>query len=1116
MKIHRFFSALFLAIALLLVNVSTAFALPPLPSSFWGTVKLDGANVPLGTVISARINGIQYATTTVTTYYLGDTLYTNLKVPGDDPATPVVEGGVVGDTVVFYVGSYIADQTAPWQTGTNIRLDLTASTPPTCYALTLSHTGQGSNPVASPANSTGCSTGQYLAGATINLSGAVPTSGWQISSWTGTTNNASTASTNTATMPASAHTVAVNYTAIPTHTVTYANGGGTGTPPTQAPVAQGATFTVAANTFTRAGFTFAGWHDGTNPYAAGATYTMGTSNVTLTAQWTALGSFTVIFDANGGTGTMAPQVSNVAANLTLNSFTRAGYSFNGWNTNADGTSGTNYANGASYPFTANVTLYAKWTALPSYTVTFNSNGGTGTMAPQISNVAANLTLNTFTRAGYSFNGWNTNADGTSGTNYANGASYPFTANVTLYAKWSTLPNHTVTFNSNGGSGSMSNQVANVPTALTLNTFTRAGYNFAGWNTNAGGTGTPYANGAVYSFAADVTLYAQWSTLPNHTVTFNSNGGSGSMSNQVANVPTALTLNTFTRTGYSFSGWNTQANGLGTNYANGAVYSFSADITLYAKWSALPSCYALTLNHTGQGTDPAATPSNSTGCTAGQYIAGASISLSGAVPTSGWQIGSWTGTNNNASTTSTNTVTMPASAHTASVNYTQTEYILTVNTVGSGTVTRSNPGPYHLGDVVTLTPVPAAGWSFSAWSGACTGSGACSVTMDANKTVTATFTQNENIAPVANAQSVSTNEDTAKAITLTGTDADGDTLTYTIVSGPSHGSLSGTAPNVTYTPAANYNGSDSFTFKVNDGKVDSAPATVSITVTAANNPPTDISISKSNIDENQAVNALVGSLSTTDPDAGDTFTYSFCGGTDDASFAISGNSLQSAVIFDYETKNSYSICIRSTDGGALSTTKTITITVNNLVDTQTFADVPPSYWAYSFIERLYSAGITGGCGTSPLIYCPDATATRAQMAVFLLRGMHGPSYTPPAATGTVFTDVAQSYWAAAWIEQLTVEGITGGCGTGIYCPDATVTRAQVAVFLLKAKHGSSYSPPNATGVFTDVPVGYWAAAWIEQLTLEGITGGCGVGTYCPDADLTRAQMAVFLVKTFNLP
>ncbi|MBK8619433.1 MAG: S-layer homology domain-containing protein [Anaerolineales bacterium] len=70
--------------------------------------------------------------------------------------------------------------------------------------------------------------------------------------------------------------------------------------------------------------------------------------------------------------------------------------------------------------------------------------------------------------------------------------------------------------------------------------------------------------------------------------------------------------------------------------------------------------------------------------------------------------------------------------------------------------------------------------------------------------------------------------------------------------------------------------------------------------------------------------------------------------------------------------------------------------------------------------------------------------------------------------------------------------------------------------MKAKHGSSYSPPNASGVFIDVPVGYWADKWIEQLASEGVTSGCGNGNYCPDNSVTRAQMAVFLVKAFNLP
>ena len=185
----------------------------------------------------------------------------------------------------------------------------------------------------------------------------------------------------------------------------------------------------------------------------------------------------------------------------------------------------------------------------------------------------------------------------------------------------------------------------------------------------------------------------------------------------------------------------------------------------------------------------------------------------------------------------------------------------------------------------------------------------------------------------------------------------------------------------------------------------------------------------------------------------------------------------------------------------------------------FADVTTSYWAWNWIERLYAAGITGGCGASPLIYCPENTVTRAEMAIFLLRGIHGSSYTPPAVgTDTGFSDVPVSYWAAAWIKQLASEGITGGCGTGLYCPESKVSRAEMAIFLLRGMHGSSYTPPAVgtdTG-FGDVPVSHWAAAWIKQLAVEGITSGCGAGNYCPETRVTRSEMAIFLVRAFNLP
>ena len=186
---------------------------------------------------------------------------------------------------------------------------------------------------------------------------------------------------------------------------------------------------------------------------------------------------------------------------------------------------------------------------------------------------------------------------------------------------------------------------------------------------------------------------------------------------------------------------------------------------------------------------------------------------------------------------------------------------------------------------------------------------------------------------------------------------------------------------------------------------------------------------------------------------------------------------------------------------------------------TFDDVPDWHWAYDYIERLYYSGVTWGCSQSPPMYCPENTVTRAEMAKFLLASIHGSGYMPPAVgSSTGFSDVSVFYWAAAWIKQLAAEGITSGCGGGNYCPDNLVTRAEMAKFLLTAEHGAGYTPPVAlwsTG-FDDVPLSHWAADWITQLATEDITSGCGGNNYCPNGYVTRAEMAKFLVLTFNLP
>jgi len=180
----------------------------------------------------------------------------------------------------------------------------------------------------------------------------------------------------------------------------------------------------------------------------------------------------------------------------------------------------------------------------------------------------------------------------------------------------------------------------------------------------------------------------------------------------------------------------------------------------------------------------------------------------------------------------------------------------------------------------------------------------------------------------------------------------------------------------------------------------------------------------------------------------------------------------------------------------------------------FKDVPVVHWAYDAIQLLGESGLTSGCDSEN--YCPDDPVTRAQMSIFLERGMNGSSFVPPAASGTVFDDVSVDYWAASWIEQLSADGITSGCDVSNYCPDRNVTRAEMSVFLLRSRHGADYVPPPASGsLFADVSQGYWAAAWIEQLVAEDITEGCAAGKFCPDSQLSRAEMAAFLIRTFNL-
>jgi hypothetical protein len=183
----------------------------------------------------------------------------------------------------------------------------------------------------------------------------------------------------------------------------------------------------------------------------------------------------------------------------------------------------------------------------------------------------------------------------------------------------------------------------------------------------------------------------------------------------------------------------------------------------------------------------------------------------------------------------------------------------------------------------------------------------------------------------------------------------------------------------------------------------------------------------------------------------------------------------------------------------------------------FADMPADHFARGAAEALYASGVTSGCGTAPLVFCPDDFLTRAQISVFLLRALEAPGYIPPPAVG-IFADVPIGDPFAPWIEELFNRGITSGCGLAPlrFCPNDPVTRGQLAVLLLRTLSIVGFVPPPAIGIFADVPVGDPFAPWVEEFFRRGMTSGCQLSplAYCPAEPATRAQTALFLVRAFG--
>ena len=321
-----------------------------------------------------------------------------------------------------------------------------------------------------------------------------------------------------------------------TYTVTFNTNGGIGTVPSNQTVNDGSDITLPSGTgLSKSGYIFGGWSTsqivdmGTN-YSAGSVYTV-TGHITLYAIWNdANTSYTVTFNANGGSG-IAPsaQTANAGSGITLpneSGLSKSGYTFGGWSTSQTIGMGTTYNTGSTYTVTGNITLFAVWndnTSINTYTVSFNANGGSGTPpANQSVSTGSSITLpgdSGLNKNGYSFGGWSTSQTIDMGTTYNAGSTYTVTGNITLFAIWNdntSINTYTVSFNANGGSGTPPvNQTDTAGTVITIpgdNGLSKTGYTFGGWNTSSSAeTGTNYDAGSSYTITGNITLYAKWDT-----------------------------------------------------------------------------------------------------------------------------------------------------------------------------------------------------------------------------------------------------------------------------------------------------------------------------------------------------------------------------------------------------------------------------------------------------------------------------------------------------------------------------------------------------------------------------------------------------------------------------
>ncbi|MCZ8516017.1 S-layer homology domain-containing protein [Paenibacillus filicis] len=679
------------------------------------------------------------------------------------------------------------------------------------------------------------------------------------------------------------------------------------------------------------------------------------------------------------------------------------------------------------------------------------------------------------KTGYTFAGWNTQANGM-GTDYAPGSTFTM---GTLYAKWTS---YTVTYNGNGSTGGSvpvdsGSYMQGVTATVYGNTgnLVKTGYTFAGWNTKADGSGTRYAGDGTATFtlgAANVTLYAMWNPL--YTVTYNGNGAtSGSVptdsSSYLQGVIATVYGNTgsLVKTGYAFAGWNTAADGSGTSYAPGASFPMGAtNVTLYAQWQ---SANALLSNlSVDQGTLTQISIINYS-VSVPYTVSSLNISLTKGDPNqtltvTGATYSSVTGNvyayNASNLIVGSNPIQIVVSAQ----NHTQNTYSLTVNRASAPTPAPTPSSNVDLSGLTlssgSLTPAFASGTT------AYTSSVANSVS---SITVTASVYDSNATMTVNGAADASGQASGAinlnvgsNLITIVVTAQNGTPKTYTVTVTRAPAPSSGGGGSSS-TSSSNTVTSTDGTLMLSVGKSGEVSLGDAIKILIpADASGKDLKLTIDKVADTQKLITSKDVLASPVFEILKNFSENFSKDIT-LTFAFDPNSLkghQKPSVFYYDESNQVWVEV----GGEV-TGNTITVKVNHFTKYAVF-------------------GVGQGA---------DSTTDTKQTISFS------------------FSDISGN-WAEATIKQAVSGGIVSGYPDGTFKPERTVTRAEVAVMLMNALKPQG---DGAALTFTDkAKIGDWAQKSVAQAVYAGIINGYEDGSFRPDAEITRPEMAMMIAKALG--